>query len=112
MKNLLESGSSKESKEDKYFRARERVRLLKRFYGKIASYLFFNAFLAGLNYYGNQWDNMWFLWITFFWGIGLIIEAGKVFGLQALLGKNWEARKIKELMDEDDHEVSSRSRWE
>jgi len=38
---------------------------------------------------------------AFFWGIGLAFHAFKVFGLFGILGHNWEARKIKELMDKD-----------
>ena len=101
-----------ESKEEKYIRARERVTALKRFYGKLATYLIFMVLFAGLNYYTNEWSNMWFLWVALFWGIGIVVEAGKVFGLSAFLGRNWESKKIKELMEEDEQDSTRQSRWE
>jgi len=41
---------------------------------------------------------LWFYWVTVFWGIGVIGHAIGVFGK---LGKNWEEKKIKELMEKD-----------
>ncbi len=101
-----------ESNEEKYIRARERVSALKRFYGKLASYVIFIIFFAAINYYTNEWRNMWFLWIAFFWGIGIIFEAGKVFGFNLLFGKNWESRKIKKMMEEEEQESVRQGRWE
>jgi len=43
-------------------------------------------------------DALWFYWVTVFWGIGIIWHAIGVFGK---LGKNWEEKKIKELMEKD-----------
>ncbi|WP_093668306.1 2TM domain-containing protein [Tenacibaculum sp. MAR_2009_124] len=35
------------------------------------------------------------------WGVVLIIDAFRVFGLSKFLGKEWEERKIKELINKD-----------
>jgi hypothetical protein len=43
----------------------------------------------------------WFLWAMFGWGIGVGFHALGVFGPNLLFGKDWEDRKIKELMDKD-----------
>ena len=102
-------------KENKYIRAKERVEQLRKFYGKLGSYLFFTAFLAGINYYTNEWRNPWFLWVAVFWGIAILIKAGKTFGIAAMLGSNWEERKIKEMMEkEEEQEQQERrnNRWE
>ena len=101
-----------EHKEEKYIRARERVTALKRFYGKLVSYIIFMIFFAAINYYTNEWNNMWFLWIAFFWGIGMVVEAGKVFGFSLLFGKHWESKKIKELMEDEEPESTRQNRWE
>ena len=38
-----------------------------------------------------------------FWGIGLVFHWLGVFGFQSLgLGKDWEERKIKEMMEKED----------
>jgi hypothetical protein len=35
------------------------------------------------------------------WGFGLLIHGMEAFGYNPLWGKNWEEKKIKELMDND-----------
>ena len=91
-----------ESKEEKFLRARQRVQELRKCYMSLISFVLINALLAGINYYVNQWSHMWFLWVTFFWGIGLVFETAKVFGLQFMFGKDWESRKIKQYMEEEE----------
>ncbi len=88
--------------ENKYIRAKERVEQLKKFYGKLGTYLVFMAIFAIINYSTNGLRYPWFLWIAGAWGLGIVIEAGKTFGISMIFGRNWEERKIKELMGEDD----------
>jgi hypothetical protein len=88
--------------ENKYIKAKERVDRLKKFYSNLLSYMVFIAFLAGLNYYVNEWRSPWFLWAAFGWGIGITIHAFKVFNWLPYMNKNWEDRKIKEYMNEED----------
>ena len=87
---------------NKYIKAKERVNRLKKFYSNLLSYLVFIAFLAGLNYYVNGLRSPWFLWAAFGWGIGITIHAFKVFNWLPYMNKNWEDRKIKEYMNEED----------
>ncbi|MEQ8219654.1 MAG: 2TM domain-containing protein [Arenibacter sp.] len=94
-------------KESKYIRAKGRVFAIKKFYMSLMSYFVFIGFLAALNHWTNQWRYPWFLWAAFGWGIGLVFHAVKVFGLNPFFGKNWEERKIKEYMQEDESE----NRW-
>lgn len=95
---------SNSDKENKYFRARERVEAIKKFYTHLITYLFFICFLAGLNYYTDGWNYPWFLWAAFGWGIGVAANAIKVFGYNAFFGSDWEERKINEFMNEDKNE--------
>ncbi len=92
------------STEEKYQRAKKRIDKEKKFYASFMSYAVFIIFLGALNYYTNQWEYMWFLWAAFGWGIGIVTKAIKVFGLNPLFGKNWEERKIRELMDEEEQQ--------
>ena len=85
--------------ENKYLRAKERVDELKKFYGNLTSYVLVITGLAILNYYTNGWSYMWFLWAAFGWGI---VHAIGTFDLNPFFGKDWEKRKIKELMDKDE----------
>ena len=96
------------NKENKYLRAKERVDGLKKFYGNLVSYVLVISFLALINYWNNQWSYMWFLWAAFGWGIGIIFHAIGTFNLNPFFGKDWEERKIKEIMREDEH----KNRWE
>ena len=94
-------------RENKYHRVKERVEAIKKFYLNLVSYLIFIVFLAALNYYTNQWQYAWFLWAAFGWGIGLVFQGIKLFGVNPFFGKNWEERKIKEFMQEED----PKNRW-
>jgi hypothetical protein len=53
----------------------------------------------------------YFQWRNFstlgFWGIGLLVHAFSVFLPTALLGKNWEEQKIKQLMEQEKN-----NKWE
>ena len=103
----LEIKESRNINESKYLRAKERIAEVKKFYSKLLTYLIFMAFFAGLNYYTNRWANMWFLWIAFGWGIGIMFRAIKVFGMNPFFGRGWEERKIREFMEEDEQQ----NRW-
>ncbi|WP_149276155.1 2TM domain-containing protein [Pareuzebyella sediminis] len=89
--------------ENKYLRAKDRVEKIKKFYTSLISYFVFITFLAALNYYVDKWQYPWFLWAAFGWGFGLAFQALKVFGFDPFFGKNWEERKIKEFMNEDEN---------
>jgi len=97
-----------QNRENKYLKAREKVEQVKKFYTSLIFYVVFIGFLAALNYYTNQWRYMWFLWAAFGWGIGLFFQAMKAFRMNPFLGKDWEERKLKEFMDEEDKQSN---RW-
>lgn len=94
--------------EEKYIRAKERVAEIKEFYSKVVSHLITIAIVAGINYYVNEFRNPWFLWVVFGLGISIIFKAMKTFGGIPFMGRNWEKRKIKELMEEEE---SNDKRW-
>jgi hypothetical protein len=95
------------NREDKYFRAKERVEALKKFYGSLLSYVIFITLLGALNYWIDEWRYPWFLWAAFGWGIGLVFQAVKAFDFNPFFGKDWENRKIKELMEKEEDQ----KRW-
>lgn len=90
------------NQENAYFKAKQRVKDLKEFYGNLISYCVVIPFLIFINYY-TYWDFQWFWFPLFGWGIGLTIHAFSVFGY----GSDWEERKIKELMEKDHHQNKS-----
>ncbi|RZS93341.1 2TM domain-containing protein [Aquimarina brevivitae] len=102
------------NEEKRYQRAKERVDDLKKFYNNLISYVIFITFLAFVNYYTNgmSWDGyLWFLWAAFGWGIGLAFHAAKVFRINPVYDKNWEEKKIKKYMEEEEKDKNSQL-WE
>jgi len=98
-----------ESRDQKYIRAKERIAAIKKFYSKLGGTLVAILIVAGVNYYVNEWKNPWFLWVVLFGGISILSEAYKAFGLNWILGKSWEKRKMDEYMNGDD---TTTNRWE
>ncbi|MGO3184049.1 MAG: 2TM domain-containing protein [Aequorivita sp.] len=96
-------------KEDqKYIKAKKKVEDMKKFYSNVMMYVFFICALAGLNYYVNELRNPWFLWAAFGWGIGIFFQAIKVFSWTPFMGKNWEEKKMKQFMEEEEN---NQNRW-
>ena len=87
----------KETKEQKYDHAKEKVRNLKGFYTNLISYLVINVVLIIINYVTSP-GYWWFYWVTIFWGIAVLIHAVQVFITGNKLSKEWEEKKIDEEM--------------
>lgn len=79
-----------------YERALKRVKELKGFYGNLISYCLVNSFLLALNLLTSP-EHLWFFWPMLGWGIGVAVHGLTTFGI----GKDWEERKIRELMEEE-----------
>ena len=79
-----------------YERAHKRVKELKSFYSNLISYIIVNTFLIVLNFITSP-NHLWFYWFLLGWGIGIVAHAVSTFGI----GKDWEEKKIKQLMEED-----------
>ena len=92
-------------KDNKYYRAKERVAEIKKFYSSLMMFIIFIAFLAGINYYTNEFRYPWFLWAAFGWGIGIVFQAAKAFDWNPFVSRGWEERKMREFMkDEEENE--------
>jgi hypothetical protein len=92
------------AREDKYIRAKKRVKEISGFYWHLFFYLLINI---GLLVFSNnifregelfEWQNYS---TAFFWGIGLFLHWFGVFGKNLLFSKDWEERKIKEFMERE-----------
>ena len=81
------------SENNAYFNAKQKVEELKGFYGSLISYCVVIPFLIFINFqYSSNFQ--WFWFPAFGWGIGLVIQALKVYGYNS----NWEERKIQEIL--------------
>lgn len=87
--------------EKRYKQAKKRVEQIKVFYLHFAIYLLCVPGFLYLNYISNT-DFPWALFPIAGWGIGVANHASETFNYNPFLGKKWEERKIKELMDRND----------
>ncbi len=87
--------------EELYFKAKKRVEEIKGFYGNLTSYIAVNCVLFIINIATSP-EYLWFFWPMLGWGIGVLFHALKVFNYIPFLGKDWEERKIKELMEKEE----------
>lgn len=90
-----------------YVRAVEKVEKLKEFYQNLASYCIVIPFLVFINLYTSPQFH-WFWFPMFGWGIGVLFHGLDVYNYNPFLGRNWESKKIKEIMEEND----DTSNWE
>ena len=92
-----------------YQAAQKRVKDIKGFYIHLVVYLFVNAAIFVVSTQGedfiNSLSHLSNYSTLFFWGIGLFAHWASVFGPSFLFGKEWEERKIKELMDKDKKQI-------
>jgi hypothetical protein len=102
----------KNSMDENLLKAKQRVKDLKEFYKHVVAYVLVNLFLAfvwkfSFKIFGdfvvsNQFNDDGFtrIPIWFIWGIFLLADAVKTFGLTNRFTKDWEEIKIKEFMKE------------
>lgn len=92
-------------KEEAYIRAKKKLDKIIGFYWHLTIYIIINLFLIIL--IGANRDDGESFWsfgtfaTALFWGIGLGFHFLGVFGPDFLFGKNWEERKIKEIMEKE-----------
>jgi uncharacterized membrane-anchored protein YitT (DUF2179 family) len=89
----------------RYREAERKVKKIKKLYVFIFIYFAVNIFILYLNYKELKpnetiWQLKYFS-LPFFWGLGVIFYAMRVFIPNFMLGNNWEERKIKELMEKE-----------
>lgn len=89
----------------RYREAAKRVKKLKGFYIHLMVYCFVNIFIVIAKALSlDQGEKFWewnLLKLPFFWGIGLATHGLSVFLPSMILGRNWEEKKIKEIMDKN-----------
>lgn len=99
--------------EERYKVAQKKVKDIKGFYVHLVVYLFINAAILIFNTqktaFGNGSVEISNFYTAFLWGIGLFAHWASVFGPNFFLGKKWEERKIKELMEKEKEE---KRKWE
>ncbi len=87
-------------RDESYIRAKRRVEEVRGFYSHLIAYIVVNVFLAIINLLTIP-SFPWFLFVTVFWGIGLVSHGASVYLKRGFLSKEWEERKIKEYMENE-----------
>ena len=97
--------------EIKYQQALKRVKKIKGFYTHLLVYIVINLMLLVVNYKNLETNENFWQWQTFStalcWGIGLLGHGLSVFMPTFILNKDWEERKINELMEKEKN-----NKWE
>jgi len=88
--------TTQETESIAYEKAVKRVKEIKGFYGNLISYCIIIPFLVILNLITSPRE-LWFYWPMLGWGVGLLAHGMNVFAI----GKNWEEKKIQEIMNKD-----------
>ena len=97
MQNIMYQENLENSK---YVRAVERVGKLKEFYQNVISYCIVIPVLIFINLRTSP-GFYWFWFPMIGWGIGVIFHGLEAYNYNPFLGKDWEERKIKELMNQE-----------
>lgn len=94
-----------------YDRAKRKVREIKSFYINLACYLLVMPILIYVNLTIMP-EFQWFWFSLIGWGVGVLSHAMAAFGYYPFLSRDWEERKLKQLMDEMDRKEQQRSKYE
>ncbi|TYC17852.1 histidine kinase [Bizionia gelidisalsuginis] len=87
------------NEQDAYYQAKKHVDEIKGFYGNLIAYCIIIPVIIFINYKTSWEQHKWFFYPMLGWGMGLIFHGFGVFGF----GKNWEEKKIKEILDKEQH---------
>lgn len=94
--------------DESYKAAQKRVKDIKGFYIHLTVYLFVNIAINLISFENTGHEPSSFF-TAFFWGIGIAAHWASVFGPGLFLGKKWEEKKIRELMEKDKQKMQ---KWE
>ncbi len=94
---MIENGATDR---DRYERARQRVEVLRGFYGHVIVFVIVNLGLAVYNLATTP-DDLWFIYSVAGWGIGLVAHGAYAMGSGRFLGDEWQERKIRETLERE-----------
>ncbi len=83
-----------------YEKAQARVEEIKGFYSHLVFFIVVNIGLFLINLFTSS-GIWWFYWPLLGWGIGLIIHAFHTFGNFWFFSKDWEEKKIRQLIEKE-----------
>ena len=84
----------------RYQQAQKKVKEIRGFYEHLTVFISISIALIVINLMTSP-EYLWFLWCLSGWGIGVVMHGLKAFGLSPFFNKEWEERKIKEILEKE-----------
>ena len=91
---------------ERYYQAQKRVKEIREFYEHLTVYLLCNPIVIVVNLMTSP-GYLWFIWCVAGWGFAIVMHGLKVFRVSPIFNKDWEERKIKEILEKE----SNKQNW-
>ncbi|MFW0738081.1 MULTISPECIES: 2TM domain-containing protein [unclassified Flavobacterium] len=85
---------------ERLYRARKKVKEIREFYEHLTVFILVTIILITINLLTSP-GYLWFVWCVLGWGIGLVLHGLSVFNIPPFFGKDWEEKKIKEILEKE-----------
>ncbi|WP_438962010.1 2TM domain-containing protein [Nonlabens sp.] len=85
-----------------YEKAKKKVEKIKAFYGHLMTFMIVNLIILAAVLFWNGDFIFFFIVSVCGWGIGLFAHALNVFQWNPFMGKDWEQRKLQEILEEQE----------
>ena len=92
---------------ERYHKARKKVKEIREFYEHLMVFILVSVILIVINLMTSP-EYLWFIWCLLGWGIGVAIHGLKAFDVSPAFNKEWEERKIKEILEKE----KNKQNWE
>ncbi|MWB96027.1 histidine kinase [Flavobacterium sp. GA093] len=92
---------------ERYQQARKKVTEIKEFYQHLTVFILVSIILIVINLMTSP-GYLWFVWCLIGWGMGLVLHGLAAFNLPPFFDKEWEAKKIREILEKDNNKQT----WE
>ncbi len=90
------------TQEERYYQAQKRVEEIKIFYQHLTVYVICNPIVIVVNIITSP-GYLWYLWCLFGWAVPIILHGLVVFNCFPFLNKEWEEKKIAEILDKENN---------
>ena len=91
---------------ERYYQAQKKVKGIRGFYEHLTVFIFVTVILVVINLITSP-EYLWFIWCIGGWGIGVVFHGLKVFGYSPFFNKEWEERKIQEILEKEKNQKTS-----
>jgi len=90
---------------ERYYQAQKRVKEIKDFYAHLTVYLLCNPIVIVVNIMTSP-GYLYFWYSLLGWGVAIILHGLKVFRFSPFFNKDWEERKIREIMEKENNKLT------